>query len=144
MPFRNLVRDIKSGSLKDLDEVASALESIHTSYREFSWDWTTKLLSDQYDIDVRNIAPEQCVEIVTNWESSSIKLDKMILSDARKEFDNTSKIGFGIDGDEETADLDFTAVRGNPQDNKFTAGLEKEMEQIAEKSGKLRDMLGRI
>ncbi len=87
---------------------------------------------------------EQLVELVTNWESSSIKLDKMILSDAGKEFDNTSKVGFGIDGDQETADKDFTAVRGTLEDNKFTAGLQKEMEQLAEKAGKLRDMLGKI
>ena len=54
------------------------------------------------------------------------------------------EIGFGIDGDEEIADRDFTAVRGTLQDNKFTAGLENEMEQIAEKAGRLRKMLGKI
>ena len=38
---------------------------------------------------------------------------------------------FGIDGDEETAEKDFTAVRGTLEENKFTAGMQKEMEQIA-------------
>ena len=49
----------------------------------------------------------------------------MILSDAGKEFDNTSKIGFGIDGDEEIADRDFQAVRGILEENKFITGLKK-------------------
>jgi NDP-sugar pyrophosphorylase family protein len=142
--IQDLIRDVKSGKLKDLDEVASGLESIHSSYKDYSWDWTTKLLSEVYDIDVSKVETEQLAEMVTNWETNSIKLDKMILGDARKEFDNTSKIGFGIDGDEEIADRDFTAVRGTLQDNKFTAGLENEMEQIAEKAGKLRDLLGKI
>ncbi|MCK5464919.1 MAG: DUF4954 family protein, partial [Bacteroidales bacterium] len=104
----------------------------------------TKILSEIYDIDVSKIEAEQLIELITKWESDSIKLDRMILSDAGKEFDNTSKIGFGIDGDEETANQDFEAVRGTLQDNKFTAGLEKEMEQIAEKAGMLRDMLDKI
>jgi hypothetical protein len=142
--IQKLIRDIKSGSFNDLDEVASGLENIHASYSHFTWDWTTKILSEIYDIDVSKIEAEQLIELVTKWESDSIKLDRMILSDAGKEFDNTSKIGFGIDGDAEIADQDFEAVRGTLQDNKFTAGLEKEMEQIAEKAGKLRNMLGKI
>ena len=109
-----------------------------------NWDWTTKLLADLYDIDVRTVEKEQLIELVINWESSSTKLDKMILSDAGKEFDNTSKVGFGIDGDQETADKDFTAVRGTLEDNKFTSGLQKEMEQLAEKAGVLKAMLEKI
>jgi len=142
--IQKLIRDIKSGSFKDLDGVASGLENIHASYSHFTWDWTTKILSEIYDIDVSKIEAEQLIELITKWESDSIKLDRMILSDAGKEFDNTSKIGFGIDGDEEIANQDFEAVRGTLQDNKFTAGLEKEMEQIAEKAGMLRDMLDKI
>jgi hypothetical protein len=68
----------------------------------------------------------------------------MILSDAGKEFDNTSKIGFGIDGNDEIVDQDFEAVRGKLEENKFTAGLKKEMEQIEEKAGRLKDMLNKI
>jgi NDP-sugar pyrophosphorylase family protein len=142
--IESLIGDIKSGKIKDVGGLASGLESIHVSYKDYTWDWTTKLLAELYDIDVRKVETEQLIELVTNWESSSIKLDKMILSDAGKEFDNTSKIGFGIDGDQEIADQDFTAVRGTIGDNKFTAGLQKEMEQIAEKAGRLRNILGRI
>jgi len=138
------IEEVKSGKFNDVDELASGLESIHMAYDDYMWDWTTKILSELYEIDVNKIETEQLLEMVANWETNSIKLDKMILGDARKEFDNTSKIGFGIDGDEEVADQDFTAVRGTIEDNKFTSGMQKEMEQIAEKAGRLRDMLNRI
>ena len=142
--IQGLIVDIKSGGIKDLDGIASGLESIHASYKPYTWDWTTKILSEIYDIDVSKINAEQLIELVTNWETDSIKLDRMILSDAGKEFDNTSKIGFGIDGDEEVANQDFEAVRGTLEDNKFTAGLQKEMGQIAEKAGMLKAMLEKI
>ena len=142
--IQSLIGDIRSGSIKDVEELASGLESIHASYKDYTWDWTTKLLSELYDINVRKIEAEQLIELVTKWESNSIKLDKMILNDAGKEFDNTSKLGFGIDGDEEIANQDFEAVRGTLEDNKFTAGLQKEMEQIAEKAGRLEAMLNKI
>ncbi|MCK4854988.1 MAG: DUF4954 family protein, partial [Bacteroidales bacterium] len=138
------IGDIKSDSFKDIDELASGLDSIHTSYSRYTWDWTTKILSEIYDIDVSKIETEQLIELVTKWESDSIKLDRMILSDAGKEFDNTSKIGFGIDGDEEIADKDFEAVRGILEENKFITGVKKEMEQIEEKAGRLKGMLNKI
>ncbi len=142
--IQKLIGDIKSGSIKNLDGIASGLESIHASYGAYTWNWTTKILSEIYDIDVRKIDTEKLIELVTNWETDSIKLDRMILSDAAKEFDNTSKIGFGIDGDDLVADQDFKAVRGTIEDNKFTAGMQKEMEQIAEKAGRLKAMLEKI
>ncbi len=138
------IGDVKSGKFKDVDELASGLESIHASYKSATWDWTTKILSELYDIDVSKIEIEQLIELVTKWESDSIKLDRMILSDAGKEFDSSSKIGFGIDGDEEIANQDFEAVRGTIEENKFTAGMQMEMEQIADKAGRLKAMLEKI
>ena len=142
--IQGLISDIKSGRIKDLEGVASGLKSIHASYKGYAWDWTTKLLKDLYGIDVSKVEAAQLTELVTSWEMNAVKLDKMILGDAAKEFDNTSKIGFGIDGDEETAERDFEAVRGTIEDNQFTAGLQQEMEKIAEKAGRLREMLEKI
>jgi hypothetical protein len=142
--IQKLIGDIKSGGIKNLDGIASGLEGIHASYKAFTWDWTTKILSEIYDIDVNKIEASQIIELLSKWESDSIKLDRMILSDAGKEFDNTSKIGFGIDGDEEIANKDFEAVRGTIENNKFTAGLQKEMEQIADKAGTLKALLEKI
>jgi NDP-sugar pyrophosphorylase family protein len=142
--IQKLIGDVKSGRIKDLDGVASGLESIHACYKDLTWDWTTKILSELYDIDVRKIDKGQLIELVTKWEADSIKLDRMILSDAGKEFDNTSRIGFGIDGDQEVVDRDFEAVRGTLEQNKFTGGLQKEMEQIAEKAGRLKARLEKI
>jgi carbonic anhydrase/acetyltransferase-like protein (isoleucine patch superfamily) len=141
---QDLISEIKSGRIKDLDEIVSGLERIHTSYKDYAWDWTTRLLKELNGIDVQSIEAEQLVELVNNWETASIKLDKMILSDAGKEFDNTSKIGFGIDGDAETVDRDFEAVRGTIHNNKFTAGLQQEMAEIADKASRLRDRLSNI
>lgn len=41
-----------------------------------------------------------------------------------------SKIGFGLDGEEEIRDLDFENVRGKYEENKFVIELKKETEEI--------------
>ena len=65
----------------------------------------------------------------------------MILGDAAKEFDNNSKIGLGLDGDEEVRDLDFEAVRGVLDENKFIVGIKEEIEQTGEKAAELRKLI---
>ena len=142
--IQRLIGDIKSGGIKTLDDVASGLEIIHASYKDYTWDWTTKILLKLYDIDVSKIETGQLIELLTRWETDAVKLDRMILSDAGKEYDSISKIGFGIDGNEEIVDQDFEAVRGILEENKFIAGLKKEMEQIGKKAAKLKSLLNKI
>jgi hypothetical protein len=68
----------------------------------------------------------------------------MILKDAEKEFDTGSKLGFGIDGDEHTRDMDFQAVRGAYEENKFVSGLQKETKEIEEKADRFIALLEKM
>jgi len=136
-----LLDDISSGTLDTLERIASALEQIHASYEDEEWKWTTRILAERFDMDVKQPGVDQLLELVTRWESETIKLDKMILSDASKEFDNSSKIGFGVDGDEEVRDLDFEAVRGILDENKFIKGIKEEMKQTELKAAELKKLI---
>jgi len=132
---------ITSGKVNTLEKISSALEEMHSSYEEQVWNWTSHILAERFDIDVKQINADQLVELVSSWESETIKLDKMILGDAGKEFDSSSKIGFGIDGDEEVRDQDFEAVRGVLDENKFIKGIRKEMEQTELKAAELKKLI---
>ena len=60
----------------------------------------------------------------------------MILKDAGKEFDQKSQIGFGMDGDDDVAINDFTAVRGSFDDNKFVKETLADSEKITQTAQK--------
>ena len=137
----DLQKNISSGAIDSLEKISTALEEIHSSYEELTWTWTTKILADRLDVDVANITPDQLLELVDKWESETIKLDKMILGDASKEFDNSSKLGFGIDGDDEVRDSDFEAVRGTLDENKFIVGVHEEMKECEKKAEELRKLI---
>jgi hypothetical protein len=68
----------------------------------------------------------------------------MTLKDAEKEFDTASKIGFGIDGNEDTRNSDFQAVRGVYEKNRFVISLQKESEEIEDKAFRLISILGKF
>jgi NDP-sugar pyrophosphorylase family protein len=136
-----LLGDITSGKVNTLEMIISRMEQMHASYEDEVWSWTTRILAERFDMDVSQINADQLLELISRWESETIKLDKMILGDAAKEFDNSSKIGFGVDGDEEVRDQDFEAVRGVLDENKFIKGIKEEIEQTELKAAKLKDSI---
>lgn len=137
----DLLSDIKSGSIGSLMELLSGLKQIHSSYDTEVWDWTAALLAERLGIDVEKISTEQMLDLITRWEKETIKLDKMILMDASKEFDESSRIGFGIDGDEAVRNSDFEAVRGVADENKFITGIKDEITQTEKRAAELRERI---
>jgi len=138
---QDLMTDIGSGSIDSLEELLSGLTQIHSSYDTEVWDWTAALMAERLGIDVEKISTEQLLDLITRWENDTIKLDKMILMDASKEFDESSRIGFGIDGDDEVRNSDFEAVRGVADENKFITGIKEEITQTEKRAAELRALI---
>lgn len=126
--------ELKSGRINDVTRLHSRLKAVFEDYEELAWAWYAQTIQQQLGIDPEHIGKEQLVALVREWEADSIKLNNMILKDAEKEFDVSSRIGFGIDGDEEIQKLDFASVRGSFEENSFVLKLKKENEEIEEKA----------
>ncbi len=138
---QHMMEEVKSGKIRSTDEISARLSKIHSAYENDAWDWTANLLAQRFEINVEKITTVQLLDFITLWETETIRLDKMILNDASKEFDNSSKLGFGIDGDQEVADRDFDAVRGVAEENNFIIGIRKEMAQTEARATRLRTLL---
>ncbi|HAE88195.1 TPA: hypothetical protein DCG86_09260, partial [Candidatus Marinimicrobia bacterium] len=73
---------------------------------------------------------DQLEQILEDWKKNVLKLNNMILKDAEKEFDPTSRIGYGLDGDESVQQKDFESVRGTYDGNKFVKALCSENDEV--------------
>ena len=142
--IEDLVREIGEGRYGDVDEVRSALQEIHCSYDLHAWEYTTGLLSTRFGIEAGTVGAGELIELISRWESDSIRLNRTILNDAAKEFDSASRIGYGIDGDADVAEADFHAVRGHPDENSFIRDLRHEIGDIEKKAAGLKALLGRL
>jgi len=133
-----LIDDIKSGKTSGLSVLEESLREIHGKYADYSWNWTAKLIEDRTGKKPADLSVEELQQLIEGWKINSIKLNNMTMKDAGKEFDANSKIGFGIDGDEETRDQDFVAVRGDYETNKFIIGLQEENGEIEKQAEELK------
>jgi hypothetical protein len=132
-----LVNSVKTCKIRSVDELYENLTSIYNNYNKYAWIWCSSLISQQTGEKPENISIDSLIQIIIEWKSNAIKLNNMILKDAEKEFDSGSKLGFGIDGDVDTRDSDFQAVRGVYDKNKFVTSLQKESKEIEEKADRL-------
>jgi hypothetical protein len=136
-----LVASVRSGKISSVSELRESLTAIYNHYRQYAWVWCAGLIASQTGERPDQISAPGLLQIIMDWKSNAMKLNNMILKDAEKEFDPGSKLGFGIDGDENTRDMDFQAVRGVYTDNKFVTGLQKETKEIEEKANRLIALL---
>jgi hypothetical protein len=128
--YDHLIKSISGNNIKDLTTLNKELQKLNENYISASWVWCAKLIQKRFNTSIDKLSKDQIVQIITDWRDNSIKLNNMILKDAEKEFDQVSKIGFGIDGDAEIRDKDFENVRGRFDDNKFVLQLREETESI--------------
>ncbi len=132
-----LVDSVKALKIRSLDELNVYLKSIYNNYDNYAWSWCSDLIDRQTGHKPENLPVNTLIQIITDWKANAVKLNNMILKDAEKEFDPGTRIGFGIDGDDNTRISDFQAVRGVYDKNKFVTSLQKESKEIEEKADRL-------
>lgn len=128
--FENGVID---GKLSCVADLLAALGKIDAAYESDAKDHAMAFIMQQINKEPADINKEDLKTILLEGSNAFVKLNKLIKEDAIKEFDSGAQIGYGIDGDAETVQADFEAVRGNKETNSFIVGLQEESEAVTEK-----------
>jgi hypothetical protein len=128
---------IERGEVKDLGSLEKRLKSLHGSYVEWEWNWACSAWKAWSGKPPAEMSREEQAKAIAEWQDSAVKLNNMILNDAEKEFNTTTRTSFGLDGDQAARDADFAAVRGTFEGNKFVKGLQKDSEEIKARAAKI-------
>lgn len=124
----NLIGDIISGRLT-LHDVEERFKEMHLNYYEYEWTWAYEKLLQYSCKSIEQITADDIVSIIEKWKQAVVSLDRMLYSDAKKEFDLNAKTGFGVDGDENVKLRDFETVRGRFEENPFVVECLDHMER---------------
>jgi hypothetical protein len=144
MPFTQLevLRDeiIKENinSLQQLQGYFSVQLNQYTTHKSSAF---KQILKERRGIDLSAITAQQIKQIIEAWRTASTKLNNMILKDAQKEFNATSRIGYGISSEVSIRDADFENVHGKFEDNGFVKALKTEIQMIHRKADEIVQMV---
>jgi hypothetical protein len=133
-----LLTDIETDAIANLADLDARFASIYEAYSLYEWAWAADVIEKQLDKSVEAITAEDVLALTARWKEAVLELDRKLYADAEKEYAATAQIGFGLDGDSETKQLDFEAVRGSFGVDDFVAEIEK---HIAAKTEMAKDLI---
>jgi hypothetical protein len=134
---QEILFDIENGTLHTLEQVAGVFKSIYDNYPLYEWAWAANVLQQVLCKKIEEIVPEDIIELTTRWKTAVVELDHQLYADAKKEFIATAQIGFGLDGDEMTKNMDFVEVRGTFEKDNFVSEIKKHISQKTELADEL-------
>ena len=114
------IKRINSDKEGSVETVQQEFVELYQKYKIYSWNFAKNMMETSLDkiIEVRDVS-----NALVKWKDAEYTLFGMIFKDAKKEFNSTSKTGFGIDGDEDAKNADFEAVRGSYENHPFVVDL---------------------
>lgn len=127
--LNKLLTAIEEGKVNKSAQLQAFYKKAHEDYYEYAWTWAARTLENRLDIKIEEITVSEIIELINTWEKSVIGLDKMLYSDAKKEFTLISQTGFGNDGDESVKIKDFEQVRGRFENNPSVIDIQKHIEK---------------
>ena len=136
-----LLDRVESGEVADLAAFDSAFRQMHADYYRLEWDWAYDMFAEFFGYPLESITAEQVCDIVEQWKSAVVGLDKMLYEDAKKEFNLASMTGFGADGSREEKVQDFEQVRGDFESNSFVNAV---LRHIENKTALGNELLARL
>lgn len=139
-----LCQSIESGEVADLDAVNRELDEINAAYAEDEWAWVRWAYGEVTGSELNAPTRDEMEEIADKFGEARGKFLRLVISDAKKEFSEPMRTGFGQDGAAETADIDFTEVRGEFETNKFVVQMNDELAALAERVERFKQMLDKF
>ncbi len=139
-----LLDEIESGKLCSLGAIEEEFRNMHKSYYEWEWIWACERIEKEIGKPVSEFTADDVRGMVERWKKSVSDLDKMLYEDARKEFNLSSRTGFGIDGGEDVKKLDFEQVRGDFESNSVVSAIQDHIKQKAALGDELIERLNEI
>ncbi len=128
--LQKFLQQVKNGQITDIDAFHTAMKTVYDAYDEDAWAWTVALLKEEKGLEVETVTADDLRQLIDDWRTQKQRFNNMIMSDAQKEYDANSRIGYGLDGDAQVQEADFAAVRGTYEGNGFVQELMQENEDI--------------
>ena len=142
--FEHIARKIVSGEINTIEKFQRVLVSAREAYDEDVWLWARNQAQESLVVNFDEMTIEQASDFAAQYSDQQQKLLRLVLIDAEREYDESSRIGFGMDGDAAARDQDFAAVRGRLEENSFVKQLHVDIEQTGKRCEAIRERLAAL
>lgn len=136
--LEGLCRTIAAGGFATAETLLEEFARIGEAYEEDTWLWARHHAASSLGIDLDRMDAAGVDACVSRYCELQGKFLRLVLLDAEREFDQASRVGFGMDGGGPEAERDFAAVRGDYEGNAFVRQVSAEVGSLQERCEAIR------
>jgi hypothetical protein len=136
--LNELLERVRAGTVGDVDQLHDELAGCAKHYEDDEWMWVRRQTHQLLGIDLDQPDPAALLKLVDDYDTAQQKFLQLILIDAEREYDEASRIGYGLDGGEDEAARDFAAVRGEFSSNSFVQDVRADIVTVQSSCDALR------
>ena len=147
MPRQRLVDledAVESGTISTAEAFAAEVQAIDRAYTADEWSWVRNTYAQAFGVDLEMATTDDVIRIARIFLTVKTKFFNLVAADARKEFSQASRRGFGQDGADADVDEDFHQVRGRCDENEFVSGIGDSVEQLQQRVERLERRLASL
>ncbi|HVT28979.1 MAG TPA: DUF4954 family protein [Lacipirellulaceae bacterium] len=142
--LEHIAEEIVNDKINTVADLQRSLLSARNNYGEDVWLWCRNQAPASLGVTLDEITVAKAQELVARFSDQQQKFLRLVLIDAEREYDESSRIGFGMDGDAAARNEDFAAVRGTLAENSFVKELHAEIESTGKRCQIVRERLATI
>ncbi len=118
----------KACSKTNTEELSSFFKECATNYPKLLVENAIQVAQHYFGYDLSST--DSLSAFLQLYIENNQKCKNAIIADAKKEFNEKTKIGFGIYGDSDIKNMDFEATRGKIEENSFINKIENQFSEV--------------
>jgi hypothetical protein len=142
--IETLIEDLAQERIGSIQALDAALRTIYHQYRKYEWEYICHAFEKEYNMTLGDLSGPALLNYIDLWSEAASSLNALTLADARIEYGEFSKIGYGLNMDTEQRDQDFERVRGSEDKQPVIQQLVQEAETIKTRTNKIKSALKNI
>lgn len=139
-----LLLDIEDERIDTIDAVEHRFHSLLEQYEEFEWAWVKENLEQDLGKSIRQWNVEDIISILEAAQNASRQIVRAQIEDARKEFEESMQVGYGVDNPQSYAEQDFNAAFGCLEEDEIIRQFQSQLDQEQKITRQLTEKLNAL
>lgn len=142
--FERLLVDIEEGAVSSISQIDERIDQMYRSFPEYELSWVMARICEEQGKLLSELCIEDLILLIERWIGAVTELDLLRKADAQKEFAQSAKVGYAINGDIADRNEEYEILHGTSEDNDFIKDLQARLEAKQNTAGLLIRELRRI
>ncbi len=122
-----LIDDIETGVLGSVDAINDRMQELYDAFHDYELSWVMARICEKKHKRFEELTVADIHDMVAHWIVAVTELDDMRCRDAEKEFAQTAKVGYALNGDTADRDAEYAVMHGTADENDFIRDLKSRL-----------------